>query len=66
MLPGGNSQCLPPGGWSWALAVWCLVGRAVLRDLSRGGYVLRKSLGGLSADEWCCVTAILVVWPEAS
>ena len=43
-----------------------LVGRAVLKDLSRGGYVLRKSLGSLSADEWCCVTAILVVWPEAS
>ena len=43
-----------------------LVGRAVLRDLSGGDCVLRKSLGSLSADEWCCVTAIFVVSPEAS
>ena len=52
--------------WWLELGLGCLVGRAVLKDLSRGGYVLRKSLGGLSADEWCCVTAVFVVWPEAS
>ena len=52
--------------WWVELGLGRLVGRAVLRDLSGGDCVLRKSLGSLSADEWCCVTAIFVVWPEAS
>lgn len=43
--------------WWLELGLGRLVGRAVLRDLSRGGYVLKKSLGSLS-DEWCCVTAM--------
>lgn len=52
-LVGGAGPGLPPGG------------RAVLRDLS-GGDCVQEVLGSLSADEWCCVTAIFVVWPEAS
>ena len=42
------------------------VGRAVANGVFRGGCGLRKTLGGLSADGWSCVTALLVVWPEAS
>ena len=41
-----------------------LVGRAMSRGMSRGGYGLRKSLGSLSADEWGCVPSLLIVWPE--
>ena len=34
--------------------------------VSRGPCGFRKSLGGLSADGWGCVPALLVVWPEVS
>ena len=43
-----------------------LLGRAMLRGMSGGGYGLRKSLGSLSADGWGCVPTLFVVWPEVS
>ena len=41
-----------------------LVGRAMSRGAFRGGSGLRKILGSLSANGWCCVPALLVVWSE--
>ena len=41
-----------------------LVGRAMPRDVSRGGCGLRKSLGSLSVDGWGCIPTLLVVWSE--
>lgn len=43
-----------------------IVGRTVLRGMSRGGCMLRKYLGILSTDGCGCVPALFVVWPEVS
>ena len=43
-----------------------LVGKIVPWGVSRGGWVLRKSLGSLSDVGWTYVPVQLVVWPEAS
>ena len=55
-----------PAHWWMELGLGPLVGRTMLRDVSRGGCGLRKSLGSLSADGWGCIPILLVVWPEAS
>lgn len=36
------------------------------RAMSSGSYEFRKALDGLSAEGGGCVSAQLVVWPEAS
>ena len=41
-------------------------GRAMSSGVFIGGFWLRTTLGGLSADGWNCVLTLLVVWPEAS
>ena len=43
-----------------------LVGGAVARGESKGGWGLRKSLGSQSADGRGCVPTLVVVWPEVS
>ena len=51
---------------SWVELGLCpLVGRAVSRDMSRGGFGL-KSLGILSYNGWGCIPTLLVFWPDAS
>lgn len=41
-----------PAHWLFELGFGPLVGRAVCRGMSQGGYGLRKSLESLSADAW--------------
>ena len=48
------------------LGLWPLVGKTVPWEVSRGGWVLKKSLGSLSDVGWTYVPIQLVVWPEAS
>ena len=43
-----------------------LVGRAMSKGVFRGGCEIRMTLGSLSADGWCWVSTLLVVWPEVS
>ena len=43
-----------------------LVGRAKSWGMFRGSSGLWMTLCRLSADGWCCVPTLLVVWPEAS
>ena len=57
---------LVPAYWWVGLGLSPLVGRGMSSDVSRGGFRLRKTLGSLSAGGWGCVSALLVVWPEAS
>ena len=47
---------LIPAHWWVKLVLFPLTGMALLR----------KTLSSLSADEWCCVPAPLVVWSEMS
>lgn len=62
--PGGRGWFLPTGMWVWVLALWwagpC---QAMSLDVA---LVFKKTLGSLSAGGWGCVSALLVVWPEAS
>ena len=55
-----------PSYWCVEVGPGPLVGRAIAGDMSRGGWVLMKSLGSLSADGWGYVPAQLVTWPEVS
>lgn len=55
-----------PAHWWVELGLVHLVGKAVSRDIIRGGCMLRTPLGSLSADGWGCVPVQLVVWLEAS
>lgn len=50
-----------PDRWSIELGVGPLVGRALSRDESTGGSVLRKSLSSLLAYGWGCVPTLMVV-----
>lgn len=63
LLEGGG-WFLPTGMWVWVLALWwagpC---QAMSLDVA---LVFKKTLGSLSAGGWGCVSALLVVWPEAS
>ena len=56
-LVAGGSTCSLVGG----AGSYPLVGKA----MSRGGCLLRKSLGSLSAGAWGCMHTQLVVWPTA-
>ena len=42
------------------------VSMAISKGLSRSGSGYRKFLGSLSINEWDCISALLVVWLEAS
>lgn len=43
-----------------------LLGMAVSRIVFRGSCWLNMALGSLSANEWACVSILLVnIWPEA-
>lgn len=53
-----------PAHWWVELGLVHLVGKAVSRDIIRGGCMLRTPLGSLSADGWGCVLTLLVLWPE--
>ena len=61
----GLCRLLSGRGWG-VLGFGPLVGRARSRGISRGGRRLKKALGSLSADEWYCAPALLVVWPQSS
>ena len=52
-LVGGAGSC-PSGG------------QGPVKGVFRGDCGLRKTLSCLSADRWGCVSALLVVWHEAS
>ena len=59
-LVGGAGACpLVGGSGSWPSG-----GQVVSSGVSRGGCGLRKSLESLSADEWDCIPALFVIWPE--
>ena len=55
---------LLPAPWWVELGLVPLVGRAMSRGAFRGDFVLRKTLGRLSADGWGCVPTLFIVWPE--
>ena len=54
---------LVPAHWWGQLS---LVGRTVLRGVSRDDYELRMTLGSLSVDEWGCVPVLWVIWSDIS
>ena len=61
-LVEGAGACAVMGG-----AVSCpLVGRATSVGVFWGVCELNMTLGSLSANGWCCVSLLLVVWHGAS
>ena len=55
---------LVPALWWVELGLVPLVDRAMSRSVFWGGCELSTTLGSLSADEWGCVSVLLVVWLE--
>ena len=55
-----------PVFWCVGLDLVFLVGRAVSGGVFWGVCELSMILGNLSANGWCCVPVLLVVWHSAS